>query len=167
VQQHLFAAFEFADFAGDRQVALYAALPGEVPTRPLFDALIRVGVRCCFPRVTAVGGLEFAPVARWSELVAADFGVLAPDPGAPAVSLGDCDLVLVPGLAFDRRGVRLGRGKGCYDRAFPPGSAPGTPLCGVAYEVQLEESVPATSHDRAMDAIVTEHRFRWTRGDPR
>jgi 5-formyltetrahydrofolate cyclo-ligase len=158
----LFSEFEF----GARQrVGLYAALPDEVPTRPLFEALVRAGVDCLFPRVAGDRHLEFARAARWEDLSAGTLGILSPDASAPIVSFAAGDLVIVPGVAFDRRGARLGRGGGCYDRTFPPGGGPTVELCGMAYEAQIEDSIPTTSHDRGMDAIVTEREFRWMRGE--
>jgi len=77
---------------------------------------------------------------------------------------GDGDVVIVPGRAFDRAGRRLGRGVGYYDRTFPPGGRSQPLLVGMACEAQILESVPADSHDRSMDAIVTERGFQWTKG---
>jgi 5-formyltetrahydrofolate cyclo-ligase len=73
---------------------------------------------------------------------------------------GPGDLVLVPGIAFDAQGYRLGHGLGCYDAAFPPGAASPPLLFGVAYEFQIVESVPHGSRDRRVDAIVTERTIR-------
>jgi 5-formyltetrahydrofolate cyclo-ligase len=159
------ALFSVFEFDARLRVGLYAALPDEVPTRPLFDALVSAGVECLFPRVADDGQLDFARARRWEDLCVGAFGVLAPDASAPTASFATGDLVVVPGVAFDRRGARLGRGGGCYDRTFPPGGGPAVQLCGMAYEVQIEDSIPATSHDRGMDAIVTEREFRWMRGE--
>jgi 5-formyltetrahydrofolate cyclo-ligase len=72
--------------------------------------------------------------------------------------------VLVPGVAFDRAGGRLGRGAGYYDRAFPV-SAPSAPLLiGVAYEIQRVDRLPLVETDRRMDAVVTERALHWTAG---
>jgi len=162
--RRLFSAFEFD---ARERVGLYAALPDEVPSRPLFDALVGAGVECLFPRVVDAGPLDFARVRRWEDLRVGTFGVLEPDASAPSASFAAEDLVIVPGVAFDRSGVRLGWGGGYYDRSFPPGGGPAVMLCGMAYEMQIEDSIPTTSHDRGMDAIVTEHEFRWMRGDHR
>jgi 5-formyltetrahydrofolate cyclo-ligase len=71
------------------------------------------------------------------------------------------DLVLVPGVAFDRGGVRLGRGLGFYDRAFPV-SAPRSPLLiGVAYQIQLVDALPSVETDRRVDAVITETGLHW------
>jgi 5-formyltetrahydrofolate cyclo-ligase len=160
----LLAAF---DFSAGQRVGLYAALPDEVPTRPLFEALAGLGVVCLFPRVLDDRRLVFGRVEAWDEMRVGVFGVLAPAEAAPAVSFEAGDLVLVPGIAFDCHGARLGHGAGCYDRTFPRDGGPAARLCGVAYEVQIEDSIPTASHDRAMDAIVTERGFRWTRGEQR
>jgi len=158
----LFEAFEFE--AGQR-VGLYAALPDEAPTRPLFDALASAGVECLFPRVVADRRLDFARATRWEDLSVGTFNVLEPDAATPITPFADGDLVIVPGVAFDRRGARLGHGAGCYDRTFPSGSGPAVRLCGMAYEIQIEDSIPTRSHDSGMDAIVTERGFRRVRGE--
>lgn len=139
-----------------RRIALYAALPDEVPSRPLFEALAVLGRPRLFPRVVRDAGLEFAVVADWSELQPGRYGVLEPPAQAEAAALAEGDVVLVPGVAFDRAGHRLGRGGGHYDRAFPA-AAPSPPfLLGIAYELQLVDAVPHGEGDRRMQAVVTE-----------
>lgn len=145
-----------------RRIALYAALPDELPTRASFEALRARGHRCLFPRIRAES-LDFAPVLEWDELVPAEQGVLSPPPDRPAEGLGPRDVVLVPGLAFDPSGRRLGRGGGHYDRAFAEGD-PGPVLIGAAYAFQIVPVVPADSRDRAVGAIVTERGLRWCPG---
>jgi len=141
------------------RVALYAALPDELPLRPVFEALRAEGRRCLLPRIRS-RELEFVPVMDWGELAPAQLGILAPPPGRPAEDLRPEDLALVPGVAFDRAGRRLGRGGGFYDRAFADVSR--SPLLvGVAYALQVVEEVPADSRDRSVDAIVTERGLRW------
>jgi 5-formyltetrahydrofolate cyclo-ligase len=128
---------------------------------------VSAGVECVFPRIKDAGRLDFARVSSWDDMCVGVFGVLAPDASLPAVSFASGDLVVVPGVAFDGRGARLGQGGGYYDRTFPLDSGPAVQLCGMAFEVQIEDSVPTTSHDRGMDAIVTEREFRWMRGEHR
>jgi len=156
-----------AVFAGARRIGLYAALADEVATRPLFDALRRAGRTCLLPRMVAGERLEFARVDAWEALVVGRWGVGEPPTDAAPERLAADDVVLVPGVAFDESGRRLGRGRGYYDRTFPAGGSAQPLLVGVATEAQIVESVPSDSHDRAMDAIVTERAFRWTRGDRR
>jgi len=135
-----------------RRIALYAALPGEIPTRALFESLAARGCELLLPR-TVGDRLEFAPAGRWSDLRPGRLGILEPA-GAPATPLAEGDLVLVPGLAFDHQGWRLGRGGGYYDRALA--AAGRARVVGLAYAFQLVDAVPHDSHDRPVDAIVTE-----------
>jgi len=139
-----------------RRIALFAALPDEPPTRPLFELLRGTGRTLLFPRVLPGNALDFAPLARWDELRRGDRGLLEPPPGAPDVALGAGDLVLVPGLAFDRRGRRLGRGGGHYDRRFPAGAS-GPTLFALCFACRLIEGIPSGAQDRRMDGILTEY----------
>ena len=142
-----------------RRVALYAALSDELPTRASFEALRARDQRCLFPRIRQ-GTLEFAAVMAWDELRPAELGVLSPPPEIPAEQLDASDVALVPGVAFDTAGRRIGRGGGHYDRAFAD-SAASPRLIGVAYALQIVTELPADSRDRAVDAIVTEQELRW------
>lgn len=142
-----------------RRVALYAALPDELQTRPCFEGLRELGIECLLPRSHPDGGIDFARVARWEELTPGRYGVPEPPAGAPAAELGRGDWLLVPGLAFDAEGWRLGRGGGAYDRALAAGVGP-RPV-GLCYAFQLVGHVPHDSHDRPVDAVVTERGWCW------
>jgi 5-formyltetrahydrofolate cyclo-ligase len=141
------------ELAGAARVALYAARPDELPTADLLEALRARGRATCFPRVGPDGGLEFAAADRFEDLAFGRYGVA--EPKGPATELGPGDAVVVPGLAFDGAGRRLGRGGGYYDRTFPAGR-PGPFLVGVGYAFQRVDEVPAEAHDRRMDAVVTD-----------
>ena len=159
VCEHLFAE---RAFIGARRVAIYAALPEEVPTRPLFEALTRVGTTCLFPRVAPGGQLCFSRVERWEDLhPRGNYGILEPSEAAPVSQPGDGDVVVVPGVAFDACGNRLGRGKGYYDRALSGARDSQPLLIGAGYELQIVPSVPHDSRDWPMDAIVTEASLDW------
>jgi 5-formyltetrahydrofolate cyclo-ligase len=145
------------------RIALYAALADEISTRPLFEALVRIGRPCLFPRTLPTGLLAYSRVERFAELRPGRYGIAEPVT-ASEEGLNEADVVIVPGLAFDRKGNRLGRGAGCYDRTFPPGGLRQPCLIGATYADRIVESLPRGSHDRVMDAIVTEQEFRWTRG---
>jgi len=142
------------EFGAAARVALYAALPDELPSRPCFDAVLGAGKTALLPCVEGER-LVFRKLERWEHLRPGRFGISEPPEGGPERAPGTGDLVLVPGVAFDARGHRLGRGGGYYDAAFPPGSG-GPVLFGVGYAFQVLESVPHGSRDRGMDAIVTE-----------
>ena len=142
------------------RIALYAALPYEIPTRILFDAVIEKAGAALLPRTTDPIGLEFFAVERWEALRPGAFGVLEPQSDATVVRLQPDDLVVVPGVAFDEAGYRLGHGKGYYDRAFAAELGDSPTLVGFGYEFQIVEAVPHDERDRQMDAIVTDRKVR-------
>lgn len=142
------------------RVALYAALPGELPLRALFDALAARGVARLLPRIRR-GRIEFAEVESWAELEPGVFDVLEPPDARPERALGSGDIAVVPGLAFDTQGNRLGHGKGYYDRAFSGERSSLPRLIGACFAAQVIARVPHGSRDRPMDAIVTEFSLRW------
>lgn len=145
-----------AELATAPQVALYAAVAGELPTRPLFEAVRATGKRCLLPAVVGLGQpLVFRIAERWEDLVPGRYGVPEPRADSEALAPGPDDLAVVPGLAFDVDGRRLGTGAGHYDRTFPPGR-PAPLLVGFAFDLQRVERVPSAPHDRAMDVVVTE-----------
>ncbi len=105
--------------------------------------------------------LEFVRVDSRADLAHGAFGVMEPS-GRDLVAPAQLDLVVVPGVAFDRSGYRLGYGKGFYDRALHDTTAK-TVHVGLSYEFQLVGALPAEKHDIGMDLIVTEEhilRFR-------
>ncbi len=142
------------------RIALYAALPYELPTRPLFDAVVEKTGAALLPRTADPFGLEFFAVECWEELRPGAFGVLEPPNDGTAVRLMPGDLVVVPGVAFDEDGYRLGHGKGYYDRAFAAELGDAPTLVGFGYEFQIVEAVPHDHRDRQMDAIVTDRKVR-------
>ncbi len=148
------ALLGFAPLLRAPRVALYAALPDELPTAPLLERLLESGRVALLPRL-AGDRLEFAPVCEPGALRRGQFGISEPPPEAQAVELDPADLVLLPGVAFDRAGGRLGRGGGTYDRRFPA-SAAGPHLVGVGYAFQLVPAVPCGPDDRRVEAVATE-----------
>ena len=119
------------------RIALYAALPGELPTRPLFDAVVDKVGAALLPRTIDSERIEFFSVVDWEQLRVGRYGVPEPPADATATALEAGDLVVVPGLAFDSQGNRLGHGKGYYDRAFASGRAESPVLVGFAYDFQV------------------------------
>jgi 5-formyltetrahydrofolate cyclo-ligase len=142
-------------------LVLYAALPDELPTRPLYEIARKSEKVLLWPRIAGPGRLEFAPCRRWEELIPERYGVVVPPPGQKSVALGRDDLLLAPGVAFDLRGGRLGRGGGYFDRALGEMGEGGPISLGVGFEFQLVEEVPREPHDRAVGAILTERRLQW------
>ncbi len=141
-------------------VALYAALPDELPTRPIFEGLRRRRARVLLPRVEAGRALTFHVVTAWEDLAAGRYGVLEPPEGSEVIPPREAQVVLLPGVAFDPAGHRLGRGGGYYDAAFPAGERAPL-LVGLGFELQVVAAVPHADRDRSVDAIVTEQAVRW------
>ena len=142
------------EFARCWRVVLYAALPDELPLDEAARSAAAAGKRMLWPRMEAGDRLGFAAADRVESLVVGRYGVREPDPSVPTEALGSDVLVLVPGVAFDSSGGRLGRGGGHFDRALA--EARGAVVFGVGYELQRVERVPRESHDRLVDAVLTE-----------
>ena len=129
-------------------VALYWSLPGEVETWD-FVQKWSASKRILLP-VMQDGTLVLRPFTGRGHLVQAGFGIWEPAPGKE-VPLEEVDLVVVPGMGFDPRGGRLGRGRGFYDRLLTV-SRPFK--VGVCFDFQLFDEIPAEPHDVPMDAVV-------------
>ncbi|MDR2512683.1 MAG: 5-formyltetrahydrofolate cyclo-ligase [Puniceicoccales bacterium] len=137
---------------------LYCSLPDEAPTHAILkDCFVR-GLIIHIPRVAGEGRLALHPVHSFDALRPGAFGILEPAPESPECALQDTDCVLVPGLAFDLSGRRIGRGGGYYDR-FLVQLPPCVPRIALAREWQLFPSVPAETHDARMDWILTPERI--------
>ncbi|MEV0190407.1 5-formyltetrahydrofolate cyclo-ligase [Kitasatospora purpeofusca] len=139
-------------------VAAYVSVGTEPGTRPLLDALRARGLRVLLPVLLADNDLDWAEYAGTAALAPAGRGLLEPVGGrlGPEAVTG-AGLVLLPGLAVDRRGLRLGRGGGSYDRVLARLERAGArPVLAVLlYEHELLERVPAEPHDRPVDLAVT------------
>ena len=144
------------EFISAKVVALYASTETEISTRPIFDLARAAGKCCLFPRCIAGHLLEFAEVEDLGELLPGRYGILEPGETRAGADLAQIDLVIVPGLAFDATGARLGRGAGYYDSTFASTQGSGPFLIGVAHSVQIFGAVPTAPHDRKLDAIATE-----------
>jgi 5-formyltetrahydrofolate cyclo-ligase len=141
----------------DRQVvALYAPKGSEVDTLAIDENLRARGTRVVYPRIVDDQRvLAFHEV--WPDkLVAARFGLHEPRADwRNQVGLVEIDAFVVPGLAFDRAGGRLGFGRGHYDATLAAAS-PSALRVGLAFEAQLVDDVPGEAHDIALNVIVTE-----------
>lgn len=143
-------AFEQAEV-----VALYSPILNEVFTEEIFHEALRQGKTVAYPRVRGER-LDFVSVASPSELSPGAFGVLEPT-GTMLLPSNALDLVLVPGVAFDVEGNRLGYGKGFYDRVLYGAGRPALSV-GLCFELQLVEGLPVEDHDACLDLLITEER---------
>ncbi|GAC1347154.1 MAG: 5-formyltetrahydrofolate cyclo-ligase [Myxococcales bacterium] len=142
-------------FNGVRTVALYAALPSEVQTDALAGALSLAGKLVCYPvvrdDVRALDFRRFSGSFRTGAL-----GVR--EPQGELVPLSEIDLFVVPAIAADAAGGRLGRGRGHYDATL---AAAGTRALRVAllFDWQIVPAVPVDAHDQRIDAVCTDQRL--------
>ena len=141
-----------------RFVLLFALLPDEPDLWPILNEAIAAGKSVALPAFApgTNGYLARQIIDPVRDLVAGRFGIREPLPACPEVLLNRLDLVLVPGIAFDVRGGRLGRGRGFYDRLL---AGVRGPKCGVAFEEQIVEAVPVGPLDIRLNCILTPTRW--------
>ena len=146
--------FALPEFIKARTVAFFLSIASEVNTRWMVEQAIVNGKKVLVP-ITR-NEIELADFPGWDNLQLAQFGV--PEPIHPKRSSVVPEIIIVPGLAFDQRGHRLGYGKGYYDRLLKGLDRGKTMRIGIAFDFQLMDRIPTTRDDEKMDRIVTEKR---------
>jgi 5-formyltetrahydrofolate cyclo-ligase len=136
-----------------RTVALFGGIAGEPNLLPLIPWLIEGGARPVFFGF-ADGMLVPQIASSAAELERGVFGVWTPLAHAPVIDVAELDTILVPGLAFDTHGHRLGRGRGYFDRLFADPNVKAQRI-GVCLDCQVVPAVPVEAHDAVMHALVT------------
>ncbi len=147
------------EYARARTVMYYVDVRSEARTRQYLPAALGHDKRIVVPYCVA-GELELFHLTRMDELAVGAYRILEPRAelrSVPEKKVGatDLDLIVVPGVAFDRQGGRLGHGFGYYDKLLQHARAD-APLVALAFECQLFPEVPMSPHDVFMDKIVTE-----------
>ena len=144
-------------------ILFFAPLPNELDIWPLMEKFLAAGKTCALPFFDSASQTYST---RRVQNLAADiaigkFGVREPAPNCPEIPPEKFDLILVPGVAFDWNGNRLGRGQGFYDRLL---AKSGGMKCGVGYDFQLIGKIPVEPHDARVNFIVTPTRCVKTAG---
>ncbi|MBW3572976.1 MAG: 5-formyltetrahydrofolate cyclo-ligase [Gemmatimonadetes bacterium] len=148
--------WEVPEVAGARTLLVYASLPEEVGTDAIAAEARRRGITLLYPRCLPQGRMALHAVDAPGALRQGRFGIREPDADAcPARGVRDVDAALIPGLAWDRAGHRLGRGAGYYDRLLAHPDWRGF-RCGLFFAAQETPSVPHEPWDVRLDAVVTE-----------
>lgn len=156
------------EYAAAKTVLYYVDVRSEVRTRPALPAALTHGKRIVVPWCNDHGELELFHLQDMGELAVGMYKILEPKPElrslpAKQVDVKSLNLVMVPGVAFDRRGARMGHGKGYYDKLLEHARAD-APLVALAFECQLFPEIPTQAHDVFMDKIITENEIIAGRG---
>ena len=138
-----------------KRIALYRAFNGEVPVDGLAKAFMEKGIRCCFPKICDGRMLFFDCDSLDDSLFdVSDLGIREPAASKNGVDPKDIDIVVLPAVAYNEEGTRLGMGGGFYDRFFESCGTDRPYLFGICYEFQICSAVPSASHDIAADFIA-------------
>lgn len=146
-------------------ILLYYPLHDEVDVRPVIDALAAQGKNILLPKVISDTELTLHPYHSAADLSPGAFGIMEPVTAEIIVNEESCETTkrlndqttkrlvsIIPGMAFDRQGHRLGRGKGYYDRLLS--RFPYIYKIGICFPFQLLEEIPADAHDVVMDEVI-------------
>ena len=131
-------------------ILAYYALPDEVDTHALLDELVVAGKTVLLPKVLDDETMELRYYQGPHSLREGAYHIMEPT-GAPFIEVSQIDIALIPGLAFDPQGHRLGRGKGYYDRFLTDFKGK---TIGVCFDFQKVVEVPVDAHDIAVDSVV-------------
>ncbi|MFN7627301.1 MAG: 5-formyltetrahydrofolate cyclo-ligase [Pirellula sp.] len=158
---------ELAEYDAARTVMFYVDVRDEVRTRQALPAALATGKRIVVPYCVD-GELELFWLESMDELELGMYRILEPKNELRGVvhkrlQPEDLDLIMVPGVAFDKNGGRTGHGKGYYDKLLEH-ARPETPLVALAFECQMFDEIPMDHHDIFMDKVVTENNVYTGRG---
>ena len=137
--------------ASSHTILLYNALSDEVPTQALMDQLVAQGKTVLLPCVINDTDMELRRYTGPQDLQTGSFGIQEPT-GELFTDYDAIDVAIVPGMAFDAEGHRLGRGKGYYDRFLS--RVPHLYKIGLCFSWQLVDHVPCDEHDIVMDEVI-------------
>ena len=153
--------FEFANFLEARIVLLYVNGAGEIPTGGILERTSEYGKVVVLPAFKPEKlKMNLMKVDNLStDLIAGPRGVAEPDPSrCKLVPIDKVDIAIIPGIAFDEKGARIGSGRGYYDRLIP--NLPiTTRKVSLAFEEQMVPQIPMESHDKFVDIIITDKRI--------
>ncbi len=148
---------QLPEYINANTIAVYVSMRDEVQTKELIESALAKGTRVLIPKSDTISKrLTFHEINSLGELARGAFGVLEPPVGSKTVPLSEADIIIVPVVAWDIYGGRLGYGKGYFDQALK--SKGDAPVVGLAFESQQREKLPLSPHDVQLDMVVTEVR---------
>jgi 5-formyltetrahydrofolate cyclo-ligase len=148
------SAMNSKELKSAKVIGAYYAFGSEVKTDLILEKARALGKKVALPSVEGES-LTFYELSSGKYLVKGRFGIMEPLPYGPVDSI---DLLMVPGIAFDKKGYRLGYGKGYYDKFL---AGKDVFSMGLAYSLQFVESLPRGEHDIKLDAVTTEEGIRY------
>lgn len=134
-----------------KTILMYYSQPDEVCTHDTVNRLVQADKTVLLPRVTGDTDMELRIYTAPTDLAAGHYGIMEPT-GEVYTDYGRIDVAVVPGMAFDAQGHRLGRGKGYYDRFLP--KAAKAYKIGVCFGFQKQETIPTDDNDVTMDCVI-------------
>jgi len=144
---------QLEDFRRANRILFYLSFDNEVETKTLVRELLEKKEKTIIiTKIENSKDLALHKISSYEDLQPGPYGILEPAIGSP-VRLEDVDLIIVPGIAFDNDGNRVGYGKGYYDELLKTSRAKNVAL---AYDFQIVPAIPAKEHDIPMDIIITE-----------
>ena len=155
--------FGFGDFRRARAILFYVSYGSEVATHEMIKECLALGKQVVVPCTdTKNRQLSLSELRRWDDLGVGAYNIQEPRLECRRkVAVDTVDLIVVPGIAFDCHGRRIGHGMGYYDRLL--GENVKAMKIGLAFELQLVEKIPTEQHDVSVDIIITEKRIIHTK----
>ena len=143
------------DYQESSTIMAYASMPEEIQLKELFDNAFANDKILAIPLIVGRGTMKPVYLPSMESLEVGDFGILTVrQENCQFVDFSDIDCIIVPGVAFDRQGNRLGLGGGYYDRFLQ--CVPMAKRIALAFDYQLLDNIPVESHDIKLDMIITE-----------
>jgi 5-formyltetrahydrofolate cyclo-ligase len=148
-----------SDFMNAQTILFYVSYDNEVYTHEMIKESLGMGKHVVVPKTNARDGtLSLSRLTQWDDLESGAYSILEPKKECMhVVSAEVLDLIILPGVVFDCEGNRIGHGMGCYDRLLT--KVHGCLRIGLAFELQIVDSIPSEKHDVRVDKIITEDRI--------
>ncbi len=154
--------FSLPEYEKAKKLFVYVSDGAEVSTRPIIEKSLGLGKEVFVPLCHGKGIMDAIRINAFSELSVGRYGLLEPRGDGERANPEELDLIIAPGVAFDKECHRLGRGAGYYDRYIQ--KAKKAYCIGICYGAFLEEKIEAEAHDERMDAVISEKGERlWTK----
>lgn len=146
------------EFRVAKVVMTYVSLPTEVDTYSIIEKALKQGKKVVVPYIDpSTSTIIATELTTIKDLEKGPFGIYQPKGGVrKQVSLREIDLIVVPGIAYDKKNMRLGRGKGYYDKFLAAKDLSSVKTIGLAFRFQVVETLPSSPHDRPVHKLLTD-----------